>query len=85
MSPSVYLNSLFLRQCHETCENIVRNAKAELEEGPEKSAREGGSITHPQNEVAFSFFWGFVLPCAPAGSDKNMVSGAALSPTSTGF
>ena len=45
---------------HETCENV-----AELENGTVKSARQWGSVTHPQNEVAFSAFLGFALPGAP--------------------
>ena len=45
----------------------------------------GGSSTHPLNEVVFSAFFGFALPGAPMGSDKNTVSGAALSPAVSGF
>ena len=52
-------------QSHETCENVVRNTNKELEEGSESSRRFGGSITHPQNEVAFLFFVGFALPGTP--------------------
>ena len=63
----------------------MRNAKQEVEHRPAKSAREWGSITHPQNEVAFSASSGFALPGAPAGSEKNTVSGDALFPAGNGF
>ena len=80
------IESPFLLQCHETCENVARN---------EKKARErqiwgchfGCSITHPLksvNEVLFSAFFGFTFPGARVGSDKNTVSGVALFPAVRG-
>ena len=42
----------------------------------------GFYFAHPLNEVLFSAFFGLALPSAPVGSDKNTVSGAALSPGS---
>ena len=44
-----------------------------------------GVLTHPWTEVAFLPFLGFALPGGPVGSDKNTLSGAALSPAISGL
>ena len=75
----------FSLESHETCENVVRKDKKVLENGTAKSAHQWGSFTHPQNEVAFSvFFWVRSPPGAPVGSEKNRMSGNAVSPGGNG-
>ena len=84
MLTGAVLNPLFFLQCHEICEKIVRNEER-ARKRPKMFCHFGSSITHPQNGVAFSAFFGFALPGASAGSDKNTVSGAALSLAVSGF
>ena len=62
-----------------------KTKKKKLKNGPAKSAREWGSDTHPQNEVAFSAFSGLALPGAPVGSEKNTVLGTRFSRGKTWF
>ena len=78
MLPGACLNPIFPLESHETCKNIVRNDRVELENDTAKRAREWGSVTHPQNEVAFSAFSGFDLSGGPVASEKKTVSGNAF-------
>ena len=84
MLTGAYLNPFFVAMSRNLRKRSAKWRK-EPEKGQNNFAIFGGSITYPQNEVAFSAFFGFALPGAPAGSDKNTVSGAVLSLAVSGF
>ena len=71
-------------QSHETCENIVRNAKKTLKRAPKVDSVLGVQLRTLQTKSLFRLF-GVRSPGAPAGFQKKTVSGNALSPADSGF
>ena len=70
-------------QCHETCENVVRNEKTKKRRI--SGCHFWGSIAHPVHEAAFLVSSGFALPGTPAASEKSTVFGNALSRADNGL